>query len=370
MWGHLGDRIGRQKILAATIVLMGAATALIGVLPTYQKIGLLAPALLFACRVAQGLFASGESAGALSFMLEHSPGPRRGFWLGAVSACSVIASALGALAVYVIQSVWGNDAYLEWAWRIPFLFGGLIMIVGIYIRRALSDGPAFTAVVKADRVARVPLKECVRKHPKQMLTVFMQKTLQSLAEYTLLAYFPIYLQTSVGMPAKDALVVNGIALVALTVEMPLFAALSDRIGRRPVILGGSIAVAVAAVPAYMLASQGGMVYALVGQLLWTVPAAAIAAGGASLTVEIFPTRVRYTGGTVSYNLGYAVFGGTAPLVGELLVSRTGSPVSPAFYLLGLAVIVVPVLWKLLPETYRLPMLRDDDLVEAEPSVAN
>lgn len=366
-WGSLGDRIGRRKVLTAVILLMGASTFAVGVLPTYAQVGLLAPLLLLVCRVVQGFAATGEWIGSLSFLLESSPARRRGFLLGVNSAATVLPGAIAALFLLVLRLSMSEQDFATYGWRIPFLVGGVLALVGFYVRNKLDETPAFREVERTDSIEKAPVRKVFRDHPREMISVFTVGALMSLSVYSILTFMPTFLADTAGLTPTDALLASSAATVVLTLLIPAVAKISDRVGRRPLLIIGSGSLVVLSVPGYLLVSTGTVVGALAGLAALLVGTAFMIGAGGAVMVEAFPTRVRYTGGTVSQTLAYTLFGGTAAFVGQALVTSTGIAIAPAFYLTAVSFVVLLVVVFVVPETSRLSLHGEPDDVPAATS---
>lgn len=355
VFGHLGDKGGRRGVLALVILLMGGATLAVGLLPTYQQIGLAAPILLVVCRLLQGLSAGGEAMGSNSLVAEHAPAGKRGLFVGFTYSFANVPPIFAALLVLLLTNALTADAFQSWGWRIPFLIGGVISFVGLYIRRRVDESPAFEAAREAKQVTRVPAASVLRHHAKPLAFTFAMAALSGLGFYTLTGYFVTYLTQSVKLPSNAALLANSIALVVAFVAMPLAGLASDRFGRKKVLAAGALLSALVAIPAYLLAGQGTLAGAVTGQSLLAL-ALGIFFGPVGIAfLEAFPTNVRFSGSAIGYNAAYVVFGGTAPLLGVWLVDRTGSLLAPAVYMAVVAVAVF-VAALFMPETYRRPMV--------------
>ncbi|XVQ07711.1 MFS transporter [Spirillospora sp. CA-255316] len=367
LFGHLGDRIGRRGVLAAIILLMGGSTAVIGVLPTYSQIGFVAPLLLIIARLVQGLSVGGEAIGSNALVAEHAPDHRRGANVALAYAFGVIPAVFAALFVLALNNLLGDQAFESWGWRIPFLLGGVISLVGLYIRRRVSESPAFEAIRSTERVAKAPLLSVFREHRRSLGFAFAMASLSGLGFYSLTGYFPSYLTESVKLSATEALVSNSIALTAAFISMPLAGLLSDRIGRRPVLVIGAGTSALAAVPAYVLASSGSMSTAIAGQSLLAFTLGIFFGGVGVVWLELFPTRTRYSGAATALNAAYVIFGGTAPMFGTWLVGVTDSLLAPSVYLAVLAAVVFLVARRL-PETHRASLVQAEDSKHTNPEL--
>lgn len=355
IFGHFGDRIGRRNTLAAAIILMAIATFLIGILPTYEQIGVLAPILLVLARLLQGLSAGGEWGGSASFMVEYAPEGRRGFF-GSWQQFSVVGGLLlGSATGALLTSTLSEAALNSWGWRVPFLIGLLLGVVGLYIRLQVDETPEFRAVVQNREVAAAPIRETLRDHNRAGLVAIGFTLVWTVAYYLLLTYMPTYVSQTLEISASLALLSNTIGLVVLMALIPVMGALSDRIGRKPMLIGAAIGLAVLTYPMFLLISQGSFVLIVLAQIVFAVLIAMYSGPGPAALVEMFPTNVRYSALGVSYNLSVAVFGGTAPFIATFLINRTGSDLSPTFYMILAAVITLAVLVRI-QETYRSRLL--------------
>ncbi|GAA1071771.1 MULTISPECIES: MFS transporter [Pseudonocardia] len=340
VWGPLGDRIGRQKVLSMTIILMGVATFLIGVIPSYETIGWAAPALLFLLRIIQGFSTGGEYGGAATFMAEYAPDKKRGFWGSFLEFGTLAGFTLAVLVVFALEMSIGEQAMLDYGWRIPFMIALPLAMIGLYIRTKLEDTPVFRdleAAGESESAATGALKDLLVRFWQPILALFGLVIALNVINYTLLTYMPTYLQTTIGMDSAsaDTLAVVGQAIMMLLI--PFAGALSDRIGRKPCWWVSLVGIFVLAIPMYMLMAQG-LAWAIVGftvlGLIYLLQLGTISATFPAM----FPTHVRFAGMAISYNVATAAFGGTAPLVNEWVVGETGDVLFPAYYMMGACVI--------------------------------
>lgn len=366
VFGHLGDRVGRKGVLAVIILLMGGSTALIGLLPTYETVGLLAPILLVACRLLQGMSAGGEAMGSNALVAEHAPSHRRGLYVGFTYSFANLPAVFAGLFVLLLTNVLTAQAFSSWGWRIPFVLGGVLSLVGLYIRTRVDESPAFEVTRAADRVSRAPIVGVLRDHRRALGFAFAMAALSGLGFYSLTGYFATYLSESVGLSGNASLISNSIALTVAFVTMPLAGLVSDHVGRRPTMMVGAALSAVFAIPAYLLASAGTLGTAVAGQCLLAFALGTFFGPVGIVFLELFPTRTRYSGAAIGYNTAYVVFGGTAPLVGTWLVDVTGSLLAPAIYMAVLAAAVF-VVARRLPESYRSSLVHSEDASTSEPS---
>ncbi|MGA4634646.1 MFS transporter [Pseudomonas solani] len=340
VFGILGDKVGRKRILAITVLLMAAATTLIGLLPTYGSIGLLAPLLLALARCIQGFSAGGEYAGACAFVMEHAPTERKARYGSFVPVSTFMAFAAAAGIVFGMGLLLSEAQMQDWGWRVPFLVAAPLGLIGLYMRLHLDESPAFRALAAAPQAAHSPLKETLLEHGRTIfcLSAFISAT--ALSFYTFTTYLTTYMQVVGGASRPTALLASLVALLFAALLCPLVGRYSDRVGRRRTIFTGCASLIVAVYPAFMLAGSGSLLAAALGAMLLAVGAVVCGVVTAVLLSEQFPTQVRYTASAFTYNLAYTVFGGTAPLVATWLIGQTGNPMSPAFYLIAIALLAL------------------------------
>ncbi len=338
MFGHLGDRMGRKWTLGLSVLLMAVPTALVGLLPTYHQVGLAAALLLLLVRLLQGLSVGGEYVGSMSYLAESAQPGRRGFDSSWCNVSGGVGGLVGAGLAAVLTRVLTPEQVTDWGWRLPFLLSIPGGAVSWWLRQAIAESPSFTEVRQAGQVAQVPLKESLRSDRAAFLTIGGLSLMASIGWYLPWVWLVTWLDdiNQPRMPQWEALTSSTLAGIVLVVLTPLGGALSDRLGRKPVILAGSVGYLVLSYPVFLWMSRGTFTAALGGQLVSAVLTALY--GGASLAafVELFPTRTRYSGLALSYNLAVAICGGTTPLVATWLVNVTGSTMAPAFYLMAAA----------------------------------
>lgn len=337
-WGHLGDRVGRRVALAWSILLMSLSTFLIALVPGYAQIGVLAPVLLLILRVVQGFSASGEYAGASAFLVEYAPARRRGLYAAVVPASTAAGLLLGSLIAALLTSLLSDPQMEAWGWRLPFLLAAPLGLIGRYIRTKLEDTPAFQALAEEDASVHVPVLGLFVEHWRPLLLCFGAVLLNAVGFYVILSYMPTYLSEEVGFGKTESFLATTLALAVYIGFIFLTGAASDRWGRKRVLITASICFILLTVPAFMLLDTG---------LFWPILLVQILLGGIlslndgtlpSFLSEQFPTTVRYSGFAVSFNLANALFGGTALAVSTWLISATGSPLAPGFYLAAAALV--------------------------------
>ncbi len=331
--GMVADRKGRKVALQLIIFLMTVAIAMIAFAPTYAAIGAAAPLLIVLARLLQGFATGGEFASATSFLVESAPANRRGFYGSLQMVGQSVAALAGAVSGMLITQGLSVQQIDDWGWRLPFLFGLLIGPVGLYIRRHLEETEAFVEVRDAG-LEKLSLLTILRTHTRGVLASFGLVLSGTIMYYVVLIYMPTYAKTQLHIPLSDAFIAQAAALLCLATLTPIFGALSDRIGRRPVMLAASIAYFVLPYPLFAwLQADPGLFRLAVMQII-LCSAVAIGFGAISTALaEQFPARVRSTGLAMAYNFAVMLFGGFAQLIVTWLIGITGSPLAPAFYVM-------------------------------------
>jgi len=357
-FGHFGDRLGRKRTLIVTLLLMGTATFLIGVLPTYEQVGVLSPILLVALRVIQGFALGGEWGGAVLMTVEHSGGCRRGLF-GAWPQVGSPAGNLAAAGMMALSIALSGGSFTSWGWRIPFLASAVIVFVGIYLRVTVSESPVFEGISQEGATAKNPIKEVFQHDKKNLLLAAGSRIGVDVAYYTFAVYSLSYIARNLGLPRQVGLIALFSAAAIEMVTIPLFGALSDAIGRRKVLALGLVALALwglAFFPLLNTGSQLGIIFGLavalgIGHAMsWSVMG--------SFYPELFSTRVRYTGASFSFQIA-GVFGGApAPFIATLLAaSQLGTIGISAYVIIACGLSLACTL--MLPETYRGSITEND-----------
>lgn len=333
--GPLGDRIGRQKVLVMTILLISVSTAAISVLPTYDQVGYLAPILLVLLRMVQGFSAGGEYAGAAVFMAEHAPDNRRGFYGSFLEFGTLAGFSAAAVLCTGLTLIVGEDGMLAGWWRLPFALTLLLGAVGLWMRRHLHESETFTADsahTRDNETALRALGTLLRQYPAQVLKLFGFVILINVAFYLVLTYMPSYLAATLGHGVAEsnfALVIIQLLMIAVIVP---FGALTDRIGRKPLLIAASAGFTLLSVPAVMLIQQNTIWSQLAGIGILGLFLVMIISSISATLPALFPTAVRYSGFAIGYNVSTALFGGTAGVANEALVDATGNALIPGWYL--------------------------------------
>jgi MFS transporter, MHS family, proline/betaine transporter len=350
VWGPLGDRLGRQKVLATTILLMASATLCVGLLPGYATLGIAAPILLIVLRMIQGFSTGGEYGGAATFMAEYAPDRKRGFCGSFLEFGTLAGFTLGALLVLLTQTIIGPDAMADWGWRLPFLVAAPLGLIGIYLRTKLEETPCFKELLEAGATEHETSTQFrdLFGYWRPLLQLMGLVVALNVANYTLLSYMPTYLEAEIGFSSSASLTLIIIGQLIMMALLPFSGALSDRVGRKPLWWASLIGLFALAIPMYMLMAQGFgwaiVAFTLLG-LLYIPQLSTISA----MFPAMFPTHVRYAGFAIAYNVSTSLFGGTAPAVNQALINTTGDKLVPAYYMMAACVVGMIALVKV-PET--------------------
>jgi MFS transporter, MHS family, shikimate and dehydroshikimate transport protein len=359
IFGHFGDRIGRKSMLVLSLLIMGVATFLIGVMPTYSAIGVWAAYLLVALRLAQGLGVGGEWGGAVLMAVEHAPPRRRGFY-GSWPQMGVPAGLFLSTVVFLyVQSVTTDAQFLSWGWRIPFLLSIVLVVVGLFIRLRIMESPAFQRVKETRTEAPTPILDVLRKYPKQVLLAMGMRVAENGLFYVFTVFVLVYGNEHLGV--KRSTVLWGVVIAALIglVTIPFYGALSDRVGRRPLYLGGAVIGLLFSFPFFWLLNTKTAVLIWLAVVLGVNVAHDLMYGPqAAYFAELFGTRVRYSGASLGYQLASVFAGGFAPLVAAWLLKQSGYQAVAIYMALMSAVTIVATL--LASETFRDDIAADDE----------
>ena len=346
-WGNMGDKKGRKWALSISILLMSGATFLIGCLPTYAMIGVGAPLLLLLLRMVQSFSAAGEYAGAATFIAEYAPTNHRGFYCSMVPASTAAGLLVGSLFATAMFNIWGADSQFvtEWGWRIPFWLAGPLGYITHYIREHLEDSPVYEQMqndlkAKGLKGEDKPMRTLIRKHFRRLVISFGACVLNAVGFYAVLTYLPNYLETTLNYDPASASIITNIVLVVYIGFIFLSGRVSDRLGRKKMLIAACVGFIVLTIPAFMLLSTMNFVIILVVELVMCLLLTINDGTLSSYLNETFPTDVRYSGFALSFNLANAIFGGSASYISFWLISVTGNNIAPAFYMVFIAVIAL------------------------------
>ena len=345
--GRIGDRIGRRQALTISVMAMALSTVSMAILPTYQQVGLWAPTSLVLLRIIQGLSAGGEYTTSIVFLAEHAPIGRRGLVTIWGLWGSVLGMLLGSAAGTLLSNSLTTSQMESWGWRVPFALGLLVALTGLALRRGLeSEAPP--------PAASQPLRSLTR-HSQAVLRVLLLNVASSVAFYTAFVYVISYLQTEAGQSESYALALITRVMGLLLIFYPIAAWISDRLGRRPLLITGSLLLLLAGLPIFQLLHSGTPALITRGEILLMLAVALLAGAKNPANVELMPQAVRCTGLALAFNIAEGYFGGTTPLIASWLVSATGNPLMPGYWVaLSGAITLVTALW-FTPESGRRPL---------------
>ena len=330
---HFGDRLGRKSMLILTLVSMGIATTLIGILPTYASIGVAAPILLVACRLVQGIAVGGEWGGAVLMATEHSPPDKRGFYGSLVQIGFPLGMALGTASFFALAYL-GDQQFMSWGWRIPFAGSAALVVIGIFIRLRIDETPDFKRVLREGKVSRLPVLEAIRRHPKDLLIGLGARITEISWIYVLTIFGLSYAVTNLGLPRS--LVLGAIALGAAVelVTIPLFGLLSDHVGRRPIYLLGCVAAICLSFPIFWaIATRDPIIVVSAFVIGMSVGHGIMYGVQASFLSEMFPSNLRYSGASLGYQIAAPIGGGLVPLAAAAIVGWTHGATWPVSLLM-------------------------------------
>lgn len=353
-WGSMGDRIGRKTTLASVILLTSGATFVMGLLPTYQSVGLLAPALLVVVRLVQGFAAGGESSGATALLAEYAPSNRRGFVTSFIDVFGFAAFIVGGGLVFLVTALAGEDVLNGWAWRVLFMLALPLGLIGLYLRSRLEDTPEFQAAKASGDTVKNPLRQSITKGWKSLLFCVGFVVIKAVGHWILQTFMPSYLKQDLGYSATVAYGATVIGFIVIAALVPVFGLLSDRIGRRPVMIFGCTGFLLFSYPTLMLMGSGHFWAATLAMAVLGLFMAAYDGAMNAAMAELFPTNIRYGGMSIAYNISVAVFGGITPAFAAFLISRTGDNLAPAFYVMAAAAVTLVVVLRA-RETAREPL---------------
>lgn len=369
-FGMLGDRLGRKKILAITLIMMAIATLSIGFIPSYSSIGIAAPILLLIARLVQGFSTGGEYSGAMTFIAESAPDKRRGFMTSGLEVGTLVGYIGGAGLVTLLTYILGQETMVDWGWRIPFFIAGPIGFIGLYLRNHIEESPAFSKMEEQKEEAEekkdhVSMKEMLIYHRRPLLLAIILVFFYNVIDYTVLTHMPSYLSDVLGYGTTKGLLLILIVMFIMIPIVLLMGYFGDRIGNRRVIQASLIGVIFLSIPAYLLIESGSNILVFFGLMIVAVLLAALQGTMPSQLPSLFFTEVRYSGLSITYNVSASLFGGTAPLLIAWFISLTGSTLIPAYYIMFASVIGIVVITFFVKDTSGKPLRGATPAVEEE-----
>ncbi|UNU72660.1 MHS family MFS transporter [Moraxella nasovis] len=344
-FSHIGDKIGRKKTLVLTLALMGGATVLMGLLPTYQAIGIAAPILMVLLRLIQGLGIGGEWGGAMLLAVEYAPKDKRGLF-GAVPQMGVTLGVLLATLALTVMTMLPEEDFMSWGWRVPFVGSALLVFLGLWIRKGIDETPAFKKNQQEGKVVAVPLFETLRTHKKEVLIAIGAKCVETGPFYIMFTFIMYYATQVLTFERSQVLNAVTIATLITTFLIPVMGALSDKIGRKTVYIGGVVLLMLYALPYFWMLNTGSVLWLNIATIIglgivWTPITAVLG----TMFSEIFKSNVRYTGITLGYQIGAALAGGTAPMVALWLLKTFDNSYMPIVaYIIFMGVISLIAVW--------------------------
>lgn len=345
-WGYIGDKYGRKQALSWSIMIMTLATMCIALLPNYASIGIFAPILLLALRMIQGFSASGEYAGASSFLAEYAPKGKKGLFTSLVPASTATGLLLGSLMAGAMFALMSESFLHEYGWRIPFLLAAPLGLIGRYIRLKLEDTPEFLTHQKASSKETFPLKALFTDYRQPLFKAFAVASLNATAFYLIFSYMPNYLSTELDVNKTQSFISSSISLAFYIVIVFMMGKYSDQVGRNKMLVMACLGFIVLTFPLFYLLSNSSFIGILIIQLIFCTLLAMNDGSLPAYLTELFPVHVRYTGFAFSFNTANALLGGTVPLVATWLIHITGNTLSPAFILIIIAVFSISSLKKI------------------------
>jgi MHS family proline/betaine transporter-like MFS transporter len=351
-FGYIGDKYGRSTSLKLSIYVMVVPTILMGLIPTYHQLGLASPFILLLIRIIQGLSVGGQYSGTLTYLSESAEHGNRGFLTSFTCVFGMLGFLLGSLVAYLLLHVVAERFHEDWVWRIAYLFSIFLFLMMYAVKKNLKETKAFENELEKQTPERIlPLYELIKEHPKTMMKVSVLILFAAVSVYVALTFLVTFMQTYGGISLSSALLINTIALLIACIVQPLFALLSDKIGRKPVMIAGCLGGIFLPIPLFLWMADSNIWVCFIGMMGFILYVSAYVSAGSSVFVELFPVHLRYSGSSVCYNIVYAIFGGSAPVVSLMLIHVFNSPGAPGYYLSICGVLALITLF-FIPETYK------------------
>ena len=350
VFGHYGDRVGRKAMLIFSLLVMGVGTFLIGLLPGYAAIGITAPVLLVILRFLQGVGLGGEWGGAVLMATEHAPTDKRGFYSSFPQVGPAVGFLLSSGLFLLLTVSLSEEQFNAWGWRIPFLLSIVLVVIGLYVRITIAETPIFKRAMETQTRARVPFLDMVRTYPIVLALTSGGILLAYVLFYIITTFSLSYGTTLLGLPNSTVLYCTMIAVGLMGVGVPIFAVLSDKMGRRRLCLGAAVLAGLWAFPLFWLFNTGRPILIALGFSVGMIIFAMLYGPMGAFLPELYGTRLRYSGAAVSYNLGGVLGGALAPIIATQLLASTGASWAISVYILAMAVVTFVSVF-LLSETY-------------------
>ncbi|WP_026190539.1 MFS transporter [Methylobacterium sp. WSM2598] len=333
-FGQLGDRRGRRTSLIASITLMGVASALTGLLPSYQTIGIVAPVLLVLMRLLQGFSTGGEIGGAASYIREWAAPDRRALYISFLPSVAQLGKGLAAALGGLMAAMLTRESMIEWGWRIPFLLAGPLAVLTIWMRLSIEDSPEFAALSASHKTTKAPLASLFQQYPTALAKVMLISAVQNIGTYIGTVFVSVYFSEVLGFSKAEAATVVLLAVILASFLIPLAGMIGNRVGGKTLLLIAYTAYLLLTLPEFMLMNQNNIVLALLGLSIGIIPYALCQAGTYATMPEMFPTQIRHTGVAFGHSVGAVVGGGGGPYFAAWLISVTGNTYMPAYILMG------------------------------------
>ena len=346
VFGYIGDKLGRKRALGMSVMLMVIPTTLLGLLPTHAQVGIVAPIMLLILRLVQGFSVGGELIGSISDLTEVAPPGRRGF-LGSFAFFGAVGGVLLGSLVATLAHLFLDAEFLQtWGWRIPFLFGFLVGVFGLWMRKGLAESPDFEREKAKGSMDKNPVAEVIKKMPLRIIHLVALIVVNAGGFYTIFVWWPTYLTKIIKPSIDHAFTANTISMIVFMLLLPLFGWLSDRLGRKRLMMTGLLGFVIFTYPLFLWTDQGVFSHAIITQLVFAFFLSLSSGPLAATMVEMFPIRMRFSGIALGYNVAQSLFGGTAPLICTWLISETADITSPAYFITSLGVVSLIAAFKL------------------------